>query len=223
MPDGKEVELKYVLESSDDASKLREELGSPEDRIRQYNFFFDTPGRTLLAVRAALRLRIERPQVAEPRAILTCKFSERVEGSLAVREEIESRLDLDEVMDASTSGSFSLVLGHDAAKPILEAAGKALGEGGLGSQGLVVVGGFSTMREVYAAPGHTGGELCLDTVAYPVGEEHVEVEMEIAAESEAQACREAVEDLLTRVGVKFSPGTESKYARLRRLMAPGGD
>ena len=222
MTTGKEIELKYVLASPSDAEKLKSVLGAPLETIHQENTFFDTDRGGLIAARSALRLRIERPEGGEARAVLAFKSSGRIEEALAVRDEIECGVDAAAASAAIASGTVAELLATGAAREVRQAAEQAAGD--LGEGPLNVVGGFSNVRHVYRPARLGGGELLLDMVTYPPaagGAEVIELEAEAASEPEVPALREAVEEMLNVSGASFSPGTEGKYARLRRLITQG--
>jgi uncharacterized protein YjbK len=214
-----EIELKYVLGSRSDAEALRRELTPPEREILQQNVFFDTADRRLLAAQAAVRVRIEDPSDGERRALITFKGHDEVTGGLFSRREIEAEVPLEAALDAVGYRSLSHLAGLAGARDVMEAVRAAAGD--LDPESIRSVGLFHNWRQVFRPEGLRGLRLELDETRI-ADEEFFEVEVELGDPGGARASREALEALLAGAGVVFRPGTESKYARMRRLGGGGG-
>ncbi|MFQ5607331.1 MAG: CYTH domain-containing protein, partial [Candidatus Zixiibacteriota bacterium] len=87
-----ESELKFALDGKAEFEVLMKALPQPARRLRQENYFFDTPGSELRRSGWALRLRLETDASGVERAELTAKGAAMRVGALSRRPEINAEL-----------------------------------------------------------------------------------------------------------------------------------
>jgi len=187
--------------------------------VRQVNHLFDTADLDLQEARSMLRLRDEdgrfsvtakAPETAECDGLLTRRREAEVEVDAALAERIRAG-DLSPLeplrADPGCGDVVALLVEHGRGKP------------------LRLVGRFETVRRRRAAALDCGGTdvdlvLELDTVTFPGGVVHHEVEVEVPGGVDAVAVKEAVDELFARAGVR-PWSTSSKAARFFRAL--GGE
>lgn len=206
-----ENEIKLLLDNADDLLRLLSELGAPRPTLHQFNLYFDSAQRGWAHAGWAVRLRRE-GQVLW----LTVKTAGEVEGDFVRRGEWERKLPIED-LERLVEGGKSL--GLEVASLLDEHAVPLPAT--LASEELFVVGTMENLRRRAPLPGAPDHLVELDETTYPNGDVRYEAEMEVADPALARAAVEALRECFVRAGLGWRPSTESKRARLERVLSGG--
>jgi triphosphatase len=172
----------------------------PVEAVAMRDIYYDTPDGALARASAGLRLRIENGA-----AFITLKIARRQEGSLAVREEYEHRLD---------DIHFDQVVAY--IRPLIGPEPVPLADFAAGRPAGPLVPVLDVMTDRIARQVGALGVLTLDRVSYaglavdPFFD--IEVEAEVGLGGEAQL-REVEAELIHLAGGHLAPASVSKLAR----------
>jgi uncharacterized protein YjbK len=206
-----ENEIKLLLDNADDLLRLLSELGAPRPTLHQFNLYFDSARGGWAHEGWAVRLRRE-DQVLW----LTVKTAGVVEGDFVRRGEWERTLPIEDLERLAEGGA---VLGIEVVR-LLEEHDVALPES-LAPEELFVVGTMENLRRRALLPGAPDHVVELDETTYPNGDVCYEAEMEVADPALARVAVEALRECFVRAGLGWKPSTESKRARLERVLSGG--
>lgn len=203
-----EIEIKLDLSNEANYRNILN-LKLPEtSQIRQENYFFDTPMRSLSAAGWALRIRKE-----GDRTTITAKGPDRAESvGMAIREEIEEEIDAKQ-SDLFLRGDIDpVLLPPQIADTIV---GLCL------SQKLKKIISFINHRTMiaYEAGGSTI-DMAIDRTEYSDGSVDFEFEVELSEKSKYKAIMAIVGRIFDKAGVPVVFRGESKYARALKKMDP---
>ncbi len=199
----RESEVKLALDGPRDIEKLLgpDGLAGPRRVEVQENLYFDTVDLVLARALAMLRLRL----TAGKSPLLTLKCGTEVEAGFFRSVEIEAPVDapVAEGLRRDPPAVYRLNL-----EPINFLRERH------GVLPLAVIGSLHNERTSVAA----GRFLVeLDRIRFPDGSEEFEVEIET---EEPVAALTWIEGEFRRLGVRASPGRETKFARLVRWLKP---
>jgi len=218
----KESEIKLAL-TEEEIARLRPRLGEPASRLRQVNYFYETPGDDLAGVRASLRVREERhvDGTAE-KLTLTVKEAGVRAGALMVRPEMEAEIE-PPVWDAIRSGERHFA---DINLAPIGRLKELLAN--FARLEIVLLGKFETERDVFRFKpdvrttsgtnlwaGDAPLEVLLDRVSYPDGSVEWELESELPQAEAGKAVR-ILRVLFSQVDIDWRPSAHGKYVRLRK-------
>ena len=189
-----EVELKVAVDAARTRSRLRERGAERLETVRQVDTYYDAPDRDFAETDEALRIRVERP-LEDPDS---SEDDHRSDAEESVRMTYKGPL-----IDADSKSREEHETGVDdgtEAAAILE---------GVGYTSAATV---EKRRERYALEGYT---LTLDRVR-DVGE-FIEIEREVAAESDVEPAREGAEAILETL--ELDPEEQIRTSYLGLLLA----
>jgi inorganic triphosphatase YgiF len=203
-----EIEIKLDLSNEANYRSILN-LKLPETSpIRQENYFFDTPMRSLSAAGWALRIRKE-----GDRTTVTAKGPDRAESEgLAIREEIEEEIDAKQ--------SDLLLMGDiDPFSLPTQIADTIVGL--CSGRKLIKIVSFINYRTMiaYEASG-SAIDMALDRTEYSDGSVDFELEVELSEKSKYKAIMAIFDRILDKAGVPVILRVESKYARALKKMSP---
>jgi uncharacterized protein YjbK len=212
-----ESEIKIIL-GEEENERLRGRLGEPVRRLRQINYFYETPEDHLARARTSLRVREETEvDTNEQRFLLTVKEAGLRAGALMVRPELESVIDR-ELWHSLKSGEMhfaevDLPPIYRLRELVQDLAGLELAE----------LGSIENVREVFDFRSRSlAMEILLDRTRFPDGTEELELECEIPQAEAGQGAR-VLRGLFDELDIEWRPAEVGKYIRLRRKIGRAPD
>lgn len=205
-----ENEIKLDLLTSFNLELLLDKFGNPRDKIRQFNYFFDTRDMSLNKSGWALRVRIEERESTPPIAEVTAKGRSNQIGSIASRPEYEEEIPL-ESANAIVAGSLDFTeLGLKPLDVLREF---------LGSDKLIPLLSFENYRWVFPYVFESDKsesyelELALDKTSF--GDGHIDYELELEGRDPEflVSVEETMRKLFEEIEAPFIPQRVSKFKR----------
>lgn len=192
---GEEVEVKLRIPDSASFAALKKALLPCFQAMHeQENFFFDGANKELSSARVVLRVRL---YDGDSKAVITCKGKQVLKDGVGRAPEEEE--EVDPALARKFIDSPDLLLEHESELILkLRKDFKLV-------KGLVLLGGFNNLRNVYKWKGHT---LEVDLTSYPWGSMF---ELECETDS-PESLKKEIEDLLETHNIPFSDSKKSKFA-----------
>ena len=205
-----ENEIKLDLLTSFNLELLQNKFGSPKDKIRQFNYFFDTKDMALNKSGWALRVRIEERDSRPSLARVTAKGKSIQTDSIASRPEFEEEIPL-ESANAIVAGSLDFT--ELALKPL-----DILREF-FGSDKLIPLLSFENYRwvfpyfsEIDKSENHEL-ELALDKTTFADGHIDYELELEGGDAEFLVSVEKSMRKIFEKIEAPFIPQRVSKFKR----------
>lgn len=197
-----EVELKLRLKNAASHKQLISLLSQFHTKtLRQHNLFFDTPTSFLSSQRSVLRLR------KDTRCVLCLKSKPSLVNGVSRVEEDEEELDPVVAKECIENPSKLFEIESRVVR-------RVRAEFGVGSEvGLVCLGGFENLRQVYE---WNGLILEVDETKYDFGNNY-EVECE---SSDPEGVKKLLEGFLNENGIEFEYSQMTKFAVFRAGKLP---
>eukprot|EP00890_Picochlorum_soloecismus_P004631 jgi/Picsp_1/5169/NSC_02532-R1_protein len=192
---GEEVEVKLRIPDSASFAALKKALLPCFQAMHeQENFFFDGANKELSSARVVLRVRL---YDGDSKAVITCKGRQVLKDGVGRAPEEEE--EVDPALARKFIESPELLLEHES--KLIQKLRKDFKL----AKGLVLLGGFNNLRNVYKWKGHT---LEVDLTSYPWG---CLFELECETDS-PESLKKEIGDLLETHHIPFSDSTKSKFA-----------
>ena len=205
-----ENEIKLDLLTSFNLELLLDKFGNPIDKIRQFNYFFDTKDMRLNKSDWALRVRIEERDSAKSIARVTAKGKSTQIESIASRPEYEEEIPL-ESANAIVAGSLDFT--ELKLKPL-----EVLSEF-FGSDKLIPLLSFENYRWIFPYVSESDKsesnelELALDKTSF--GDGHIDYELELEGRDPEFliSVEKSMRNLFEKIEAPFIPQRISKFKR----------